>query len=68
VRVAADSVAARLRANTHHPGGAAGAAREALGRDPVFQRALGLLQRARDARGVFAAAGIKLPLAAGARR
>jgi hypothetical protein len=51
-----------------HPGGAAGAAREALASDPVFQRALDVLTRAKDARGVFAAAGIKLPAAAGARR
>lgn len=68
VRVPADSTAARLRMSPHHPGGAAGAAREALALDPVFQRALDVLQRAKDARGVFAAAGIKLPAATGARR
>ena len=67
LRVEADSVAARLRMNTRHPGGAVGAAREALAHDRVFQRALEVLQRANDARGVFAAAGIKLPAAAGAR-
>lgn len=68
VRIAADSTALRLRSNTHHPGGPAGAARAALARDPVFQRALELLKRANDARGVFAAAGISLPAASGARR
>ena len=68
VRIAADTTAARLRLNSRHPGGAAGAAREALAHDPVFQRALELLKRASTARGVFAAAGIPLPAAAGARR
>jgi carboxyl-terminal processing protease len=68
VRVKADSAAARLRMSPRHPGGAAGAAREALAVDPVFQRALDVLTRAKDARGVFAAAGVKLPAAAGARR
>ncbi len=68
VRVQADSTATHLRMSPHHPGGAAGAAREALALDPVFQRALDVLKRAKDARGVFAAAGIKLPAAAGARR
>ena len=68
VRVPADSLAARLRANTHHPGGLAGAARESLAHDPVFQRALDVLRRTRDARGVFAAAGVKLPAAESVRR
>jgi carboxyl-terminal processing protease len=68
VRVKADSAAARLRMSPRHPGGAAGAAREALAVDPVFLRALDVLTRAKDARGVFAAAGIKLPAPAGARR
>ena len=68
LRVPADSGATRLRLNAKHPGGAAGAAREALARDPVFQRALEVLKRASDARGVFAAAGLKPPAAGGARR
>ena len=68
VRVAADSTAARLRVVAHHPGGAAGAAREALTRDPVYQRALEVLKRSTDARGVFAAAGLKVPSSGGARR
>jgi len=61
VRVPADSLALRMRLDTHHAGGAAGAAREAMAHDPVFQRAVQLLARAHDARGVFAAAGIGLP-------
>jgi carboxyl-terminal processing protease len=68
VRIHGDSTAARLRMSPRHPGGATGAARDALALDPVFQRALDVLKRAKDARGVFAAAGIKLPAAAGARR
>lgn len=61
LQVSADSAAARTRVNARHPGGPAGAARDALARDPVFQRALDVLKRAGDARGVFAAAGLKLP-------
>jgi carboxyl-terminal processing protease len=68
VRVAADSAATRMRVLSHHPGGLAGAARESLAHDPVFQRALDVLRRANGARGVFAAAGVQLPAAAGARR
>lgn len=68
VRVAADSAAVRLRMDPRHPGGAAGAARASLAIDPVFQRALQLLQRANDARSVFAAAGIKVPSSGGAKR
>ena len=49
-------------------GGALGAARASLAIDPVYQRALQLLQHTPDARGVFAAAGIKVPAAGGAKR
>jgi len=66
VRVAADTAAVRL--DRHAPGGPAAAARESLARDRVFQRALDALRRASDARGVFAAAGLKLPTGPGARR
>ncbi len=68
VRVAADSAATRLRNVTRQPGGLPRAARSALAHDPVYQRALEVLRRARDARGVFAAAGVKLPAAGAARR
>ena len=67
VRVAADSSAARL-GRTHREGGLAAAARESLERDPVYRRALDVLRQARDARGVFAAAGIALPAQGPARR
>jgi len=53
---------------SHHPGGLAGAARESLAHDPVYLRALEVVKRASDARGVFAAAGLKLPSPGGARR
>ena len=36
-------------------------ARRALAADPVFQRALAIAQKARDARGVFVAAGVPAP-------
>ena len=62
VRVPADSAAAKL-GRTHRPGGISAAAREALERDRVYLRALEVIRRARDARGVFAAAGITLPAA-----
>jgi hypothetical protein len=68
VHVSADSRVTRLRVDAHHPGGAAGAARDALAKDPVFQRALEVLKRSTDARGVFAAAGLKPPAAAGGAR
>jgi carboxyl-terminal processing protease len=68
VRVKADSASARLRVDSRHPGGIAGAARASLAVDPVYQRALQLLQRAADARGIFAAAGIRVPVTGGARR
>ena len=44
------------------------AAREALPHDPAYVRALDVVKRASDARGVFAAAGLKLPGSAGAAR
>jgi hypothetical protein len=62
VRVLADSGATKPR-RTHRPGGLAAAARESLERDPVYLRALEVTRKARDARGVFAAAGITLPAA-----
>lgn len=68
LRVAADSTALRRRMDPGHPGGAAGAARDALALDPVFQRALAVLQKSPDARGVFAAAGVAPPVAGGVRR
>ncbi len=68
LRVAADSTALRRRMDPRHPGGAAGAARDALALDPVFQRALAVLQKSPDARGVFAAAGVTPPVAGGVRR
>jgi hypothetical protein len=57
-----------MRVMSHHPGGLLGAARESLARDPVYLRALDVVKKANDARGVFAAAGIPLPNAGGARR
>jgi hypothetical protein len=45
-----------------------GAAHESLEHDPVYLRALELVKKASDARGVFAAAGLKLPNPGGARR
>ncbi len=68
VRVPADSAATRMRVLSHHPGGLAGAARESLAHDPVFQRALEVLRLAKGARGVFAAAGLKPPAVVGVRR
>jgi carboxyl-terminal processing protease len=68
LRVPADSSAVRMRVDARHAGGASGAARDALAHDPVFQRALEVVKRASDARGVFAAAGIKLPAGGGVRK
>jgi carboxyl-terminal processing protease len=68
VRVAADTAATRMRVMSHHPGGLAGAARQSLAHDPVYLRALELVRKASDARGVFAAAGLKLPNATVGRR
>jgi carboxyl-terminal processing protease len=68
VHVAADSAATRMRVMSHHPGGLAGAARESLARDPVYLRALELVKKANDARGVFTAAGLALPNATGGAR
>jgi len=68
VVVAVDTVATLMRVMSYHPGGLAGAARESLAKDPVYLRALDVLKKASDARGVFAAAGLKLPNAGGARR
>src|SRR5262249_5041366 len=68
VRVAADTAATSIRVMSHHPGGLLGAARESLAHDPVYLRALEVVKRASDARGVFAAAGLKLPNPGGARR
>jgi hypothetical protein len=67
VHVPADSTATRL-GRTHREGGVAAAARESLERDPVYRRALEVLRQSRDARGVFAAAGIALPAKGPARR
>jgi carboxyl-terminal processing protease len=61
VRVPHDSALTRPRLGPGSPGGLALAARAALAKDPVYQRALDVVRRARDARGVFAAAGVKLP-------
>jgi hypothetical protein len=66
--VAADTAATLMRVMSHHPGGLVGAARESLAKDPVYLRALDVVKKASDARGVFAAAGIPLPNAGGARR
>jgi carboxyl-terminal processing protease len=68
VPVAADTAATLMRVMSHHPGGLAGAARESLAKDPVYLRALEVVKKASDARGVFAAAGLKLPNPGGARR
>ena len=68
VRVAADTAATRIRIMSHHPGGLAGAARESLAHDPVYLRALELVKKASDARGVFTAAGLALPNATGGAR
>jgi carboxyl-terminal processing protease len=68
VRIAADTAATRIRVMSHHPGGLAGAARESLARDAVYLRALELVRKASDARGVFAAAGLKLPGTGGSAR
>lgn len=66
--VVADSSALRLRTDSRHPGGPAGAARAALAVDPVFQRALAIVRGAADTRAVFAAAGAPLPGAPPKRR
>ncbi len=68
VRVASDSAATRLRFGPGQPGGLAAAAQTALALDPVYRRALEVVRRARDARGVFAAAGVKLPGPGAAQR
>ena len=68
VPVEADTTATLVRIMSHHAGGLAGAARESLAKDPVYLRALDVVKKANDARGVFAAAGIPLPNAGGARR
>lgn len=67
LRVVADSSAFRRRMDPRHPGGPAGAARDALAQDPVFQRALAVLQKSPNAHAVFTAAGVTLPAAGGAR-
>src|SRR5437763_11434 len=51
VRVPADSLALRMRMNTRHPGGAAGAARDALSHDPDFPRPAHTVARAPAPRG-----------------
>jgi hypothetical protein len=68
VRIAADTTATLIKVMSHHPGGLLGAARESLEKDPVYLRALDMVKKAGDARGVFAAAGLKLPATGGARR
>ena len=68
VRVEGDADASRPRLAASHPGGLSGAARDALAGDPVYRRALELVRRARDARGLFAAAGVQLPGAGPPRR
>jgi len=68
VHIAADSASTRMRVLSHHPGGLAGAAHESLEKDPVYLRALELVKKSSDARGVFAAAGLKLPNPGGSRR
>jgi carboxyl-terminal processing protease len=68
VPVAADTAATLMRVMSHHPGGLLGAAHESLGKDPVYLRALDVVKKAGDARGVFPAAGLKLPSAGGSRR
>jgi len=68
VRLASDTTATLIKVMSHHPGGLVGAARESLEKDPVYLRALDMVKKAGDARGVFAAAGLKLPATGGARR
>jgi len=68
VRIAADTTATLIKVMSHHPGGLLGAARESLEKDPVYLRALDMVKKAGDPRGVFAAAGLKLPATGGARR
>ena len=68
VRVVSDSAATRVRVGPGQPGGLAAAAHTALELDPVYRRALEVVRRARDARGVFAAAGVKLPGPGAAQR
>jgi carboxyl-terminal processing protease len=75
VKVAGDSALARPRIGPGATGGGEPiqrmgplAARAALARDPVYRKALDVVRRARDARGVFAAAGVKLPAQGPARR
>ena len=68
VLVPADTAATLIRVMSHHPGGLLGAARESLAKDPVYLRALDMVKKANDARGVFTAAGIPLPNAGGSRR
>ncbi len=67
VRVAVKSRGGTPRRIPRGPGGLAAAAREALAADPAYRRALELVRRASDARGVFAAAGVVLPGAPSAR-
>ena len=66
--VEADTAATLIRVMSHHPGGLLGAARESLEKDPVYLKALDVVKKAGDARGVFAAAGLKLPNAGGSKR
>ena len=68
VRVVSDSIASRPRLGPGHPGGLAAAARTSLAGDPAYRRALELVRSARDARGVFAAAGVKFPSPGAAQR
>ena len=66
--VEADTAATLIRVMSHHPGGLLGAARESLEKDPVYLKALDVVKKAGDARGVFAAAGLKLPNEGGSKR
>jgi carboxyl-terminal processing protease len=68
VFVATDPGMAAPRLLGRHPGGKVAAAREALARDPAYRRALEVLRRSSDARGVFAAAGVQLPGTGAPRR
>jgi carboxyl-terminal processing protease len=68
VRVKQDSTVVRPRIGPGHPGSMAEAARVALATDPAYLRAVEVVRRARDARGVFAAAGVKLPGPGAAQR
>jgi carboxyl-terminal processing protease len=61
VHVEAEPHAAAPRRIPRGSGGMAAAAREALAGDPVYRRAIEVVRRASDARGVFAAAGVQLP-------